>query len=106
MAIRPVGDGSIPGLILTNYCLPLRLTGDQVAIEILTRLGFKPPRSLVPRGIATSVADRAAPKPAAMNAAAAQAARAAAAGASGKSSTNIAPRPGPSLSARKHPSSS
>ena len=69
-AIRLVENGLIPDLILTDYYLPLQMTGDQVVIEIATRLGFKPPTILLasaPR-IGTSVADRVFSKPADMDA--------------------------------------
>ena len=69
-AIQLVEDGLIPDLILTDYCLPLQMTGDLVVIEIATRLGFKPPTILltgVP-GIAASVADRCFLKPTDMDA--------------------------------------
>jgi CheY-like chemotaxis protein len=42
-AIQRVEDGLLPNLILTDYHLPLEMTGDQVITEIATRLGFKPP---------------------------------------------------------------
>jgi hypothetical protein len=46
------------------------MTGDQVVIEIATRLGFKPPTILLASapGIAASVADRVFSKPADMDA--------------------------------------
>jgi two-component system CheB/CheR fusion protein len=69
-AIQLVEGGLIPDLILTDYCLPQQMTGDQVVTEIATRLGFKPPTILLgsARGIATSVADRVFSKPADMDA--------------------------------------
>lgn len=69
-AIQLVEDGLIPDLILTDYCLPLQMTGDQVVIEIATRLGFKPPTILLAGApvIAASVADRVFSKPADMDA--------------------------------------
>lgn len=69
-AIQLVEDGLIPDLILTDYCVPLRVTGDQVITEIVTRLGFKPPTILLAsaRGISTSVADRVFSKPADLDA--------------------------------------
>jgi CheY-like chemotaxis protein len=69
-AIQLIEDGLIPDLILTDYCLPLQMTGDQVVIEIATRLGFKPPTILLASapGIAASVADRVFSKPADMDA--------------------------------------
>jgi DNA-binding response OmpR family regulator len=42
-AIQLVEDGLLPGLILTDYHLPLDMTGEQVVTEVATRLGFKPP---------------------------------------------------------------
>ena len=50
-AIQLIEDGLIPDLILADYCLPLQMTGDQVVIEIKTRLGFKPPTILLARSI-------------------------------------------------------
>lgn len=69
-AIQLVEDGLIPDLIVTDYCLPLQMTGEQVVIEIATRLGFKPPTILLASapGIAASVADRVFSKPADMDA--------------------------------------
>jgi CheY-like chemotaxis protein len=69
-AIQLIEDGLIPDLILTDYCLPLQMTGDQVVIEIKTRLGFKPPTILLASapGISASVADRVFSKPADMDA--------------------------------------
>jgi CheY-like chemotaxis protein len=65
-AIQLVEDGLIPDLILTDYYLPREITGDQVVIEITTRLGFKPPTILLASApdIAASVADRVFSKPA------------------------------------------
>jgi CheY-like chemotaxis protein len=42
-AIQLVEDGLLPDLILTDYHLPLEMTGEQVVTEVATRLGFKPP---------------------------------------------------------------
>jgi two-component system, sensor histidine kinase len=42
-AIQLIENGLAPDLILTDYRLPLQMTGDQVVTEIQTRLGFKPP---------------------------------------------------------------
>ena len=42
-AIQLIENGLVPDLILTDYHLPLQMTGDQVVTEIQTRLGFKPP---------------------------------------------------------------
>lgn len=42
-AIQLIENGLAPDLILTDYHLPLQMTGDQVVAEIQTRLGFKPP---------------------------------------------------------------
>lgn len=68
-AIQLVEDGLIPDLILTDYCLPLQMTGDQIVIEITTRLGFKPPTILLASApdIAAAVADRVFSKPADMD---------------------------------------
>jgi len=46
-AIHLIEHGLIPDLILTDYRLPLQMTGDQVITEIETRLGFKPPTILL-----------------------------------------------------------
>jgi CheY-like chemotaxis protein len=69
-AIQLVEDGLIPDLILTDYCLPLQMTGDQVVVEIATRLGFKPPTILFASApaITACVADRVFSKPADMDA--------------------------------------
>jgi CheY-like chemotaxis protein len=42
-AVQLIENGLAPDLILTDYHLPLQMTGDQVVKEIQTRLGFKPP---------------------------------------------------------------
>jgi CheY-like chemotaxis protein len=42
-AIQLVEKDLVPDLILTDYHLPLKMSGDQVITEIQTRLGFKPP---------------------------------------------------------------
>jgi CheY-like chemotaxis protein len=42
-AIQLIENGLVPDLILTDYLLPLRMTGDRVVMEIQTRLGFNPP---------------------------------------------------------------
>ncbi len=72
-AIRLVEDGLVPDLILTDYHLPSGMTGDQVIIEIETRLGFKPPTIMLAsvRGPCVekvqSIADRIFAKPADMD---------------------------------------
>jgi two-component system, sensor histidine kinase len=68
-AIQLIENGLAPDLILTDYCLPFQMTGDQVVTEIQTRLGFKPPTimlaSVSPLEIETigSLADRVFVKP-------------------------------------------
>jgi CheY-like chemotaxis protein len=42
-AIQVVQNGLVPDVILADYHLPLGMTGDRVAVEIIRRLGFKPP---------------------------------------------------------------
>jgi CheY-like chemotaxis protein len=42
-AVEAIVEGLLPDLILTDYNLPSKVTGYEVIIEIVTRLGFKPP---------------------------------------------------------------
>jgi CheY-like chemotaxis protein len=72
-AIHLVEAGLVPDLILTDYRLPQDITGDQIVMQITTRLGFKPPTVMLASlpgpaaGQVRSVADRILAKPADMD---------------------------------------
>ena len=42
-AVKVVEEGLLPDLILTDYHLPSAMTGYEVIMALVTRLGFKPP---------------------------------------------------------------
>ena len=71
--IHLIEAGVVPDLIIADYHLPRDITGDQVVVEIMTRLGFRPPTIMLASLSGSdvervkSVADRIFVKPTDMN---------------------------------------
>ena len=71
--IHLIEAGLVPDLIIADYHLPHDITGDQIVVEIMTRLGFRPPTIMLASLSGSdvekvkSVADRIFVKPTDMN---------------------------------------
>ncbi len=71
--IHLIEAGLVPDLIIADYHLPRDITGDQIVVEIMTRLGFRPPTIMLASLSGSdaekvkSVADRIFVKPTDMN---------------------------------------